>query len=76
MYEQNVSKIGLLPEPLPEKLAQFYTFVYSILEDFQNIAKPEFALNGSDLKVFLEELLGIFREAIKLAEEIKTLIKP
>lgn len=77
VYEQNIGKIGLLNAPLPEKIVTFYTFVFATLEDFEDMAKPEFDTTEVPyVKELLEELVGISNTAVVLGEEIKQLIKP
>lgn len=40
VYKRNVHQIGLLDSPLPQDIAKFYTFCFSILEDFHTMAEP------------------------------------
>jgi hypothetical protein len=77
VYEQNVGKIGLLKAPLPEKIVCFYTLVFSVLEDFEDIGKGRYR-NSAVLKASnqLKELRDILEEGILLGNEIRTLIKP
>ncbi len=63
VYNNNISKIGLLEEPLPEKIAILYTTAFSILEsmgEFYEIDKDkdrldEIAKNEDKMKRLLED---------------------
>jgi len=73
VYGENVDKIGLLREPLPEMVATFYAQVNSLLEDMGNLAEGRYSQLGLPL------LLRVYREAqrilmntTKLGQEIIT----
>lgn len=56
VYTNNVSKIGLLKEPLHEQIPLFYTRLTSILEEMVNLGEGVYA------KLELEILLRIYRD--------------
>ncbi|MCC6329283.1 MAG: hypothetical protein IT174_12255 [Acidobacteria bacterium] len=75
VYENNVGKIGLLTEPLPEKIISFYTLVFSALEDIDEMNEADFSGSNSDVKGTIEELLQIAREVRSVGNEILSTIK-
>jgi sugar/nucleoside kinase (ribokinase family) len=76
VYEQNISKIGLLNDPLPEKIVLFYTYIFAVLQDIEDISKPDYTFpETAELKELFQELLDISTEIITLGEEILVLIK-
>ena len=77
VYEQNVGKIGILSAPLPEKIVLFYTFIFAILEDFEEMGLLAFEYsNVSELAERLNEMRDIAKNIISIGNEIRNLIKP
>ena len=62
VYENNVERIGLLRDPLPERIPLFYTRLNSILEDFVNLAEGAYA--GLEFAV----LVRVYRDLHRLLE--------
>jgi hypothetical protein len=76
VYEKNIDKIGLLPNPLPEKVVLLYTIAFSILEDIDSLNKEDFnQWDDSEAKYFLRELLNLFNEAILVGGQVQDLIR-
>jgi len=76
VYENNVDKLGLLNQPLPELIAQFYTQCFATLEDIiqiKKIAIKEIPIEG--LITLYSELLSLFKDNVKLGEKIIHTIK-
>jgi len=70
VFETNAGSIGLLPSPMPEDVACFYTYAKSILEDMGQI---EAGPDDWDLNEAIEmhkELLSVLQEAVKVGEKI------
>ncbi|MDQ1610321.1 MAG: hypothetical protein QOG00_252 [Pyrinomonadaceae bacterium] len=77
VYEQNVSKIGLLPAPLPEKLALFYSLGTALLEDMdalQSLKKGE--VTHEQLVAMMTEQLVVIRAAVNTGYAVLSLINP
>jgi hypothetical protein len=71
VYDENVERIGLLREPLPELIPLFYTRLISVMEDMLSMGDATYANIEIDL------LLRIYRddhkvlvETVKLGEQI------
>lgn len=76
VYEKSVDKIGLLPVPLPERIAFLYTIGFAILEDVDFInATPVGNWEAPEIRDLLQELLDLFREAVNSGQEIQASIK-
>jgi len=69
VYEQNVSRIGILDDPLPRRIATFYTQANAILEDFHGMTTGAFE-DVDRLIAFYEQLLELFRDTFNIADEI------
>ena len=70
VYEQNVGKIGILSAPLPEKIVLFYTFIFAILEDFEEMGLLAFEYsNVSELAERLNEMRDIAKNIISIGNE-------
>jgi hypothetical protein len=76
VYEYNIGKIGLLNEPLPEKIISFYTFIFAALEDIEEMNQADFSPSNAELTETIEEILHIAKEVISVGNEILSLIKP
>ena len=63
VFNSNVSKLGLLKNPLPELLATFYVQSNSILEDLQSYREGTWA-NAS-----VESIIGSKKELLSLMED-------
>ncbi len=71
VYTGNVSKIGLLPAPLPAEIATFYTLAMSFLEDVKVIGHPNCTWNSMDEQLaYYEETLSVLVEANELGRHI------
>jgi len=76
VYEKSVDKIGLLPVPLPEKIAFLYTIAFAILEDVDFINATQVGnWEAPEIRDFLQELLDLFREAVNSGQEIQASIE-
>lgn len=75
VFKGNINKIGALENPLPERIAGFYVTVNSILEDIDMIEDGGASwTSASDAILFYTELVSLFEEVNKSAEEIITII--
>lgn len=73
VFENNVSKIGLLPRPLPGLISQFYVQIKSVLEDIESHTEGDFNILGhSEYMTFLHELYFLLEETVQIG---KILIK-
>jgi hypothetical protein len=71
VYEQNVSRIGLLEASLPENIAMFYTQTQAILEDLAVIDDhPKMEKLGQ------KNLLRCYKNLLSLLDSIVTLSQP
>lgn len=62
VYKANASRLGLLPDPLPEHIAAFYTHAFSILEDVRRMAVPGFRFQtAQESLAALQNLLALFQ---------------
>jgi hypothetical protein len=71
VYNQNVSRIGVLDDPLPRLIAVFYTQGNAILEDFHGMTTG--ALEGRDIDwliVFYKQLLELLPDTLDVGDEI------
>ena len=71
VYNQNVSRIGILDDPLPRLIAVFYTQGNAILEDFHGHTTGTF--EGRDISWLIaayEHLLELFRDTLDVGDEI------
>jgi hypothetical protein len=76
VYEKNLDKIGILPNPLPEKIVNIYTVMTTILEDLDFINDESFNERGSEFAAqFLVELESLLNDAVKSGHEICKEIK-
>jgi len=75
VYKANVSKIGKLPSPLPERIATFYAMTFALLEDFK-IASTGLPPNSStdDQKRFYGDMITLLEDNAKAADEIVAII--
>lgn len=76
VYEKNLDKIGILPNPLPEKIVDVYTVMTAILEDLDLINEESFYDQETEVSVaYLAELNSLFKYAVesgyKVCKEIK-----
>lgn len=62
VYENNVERLGLLKSPLPERIPLFYTRLYSMFEDFLNLAEGAYA------NLELPVLLRVYRDLLRIME--------
>jgi len=72
VYEQNVSRIGLLEASLPENIAMFYTQVQAILEDMADIDDhPKMEKLGQEhLLRRYKGLLSLLDSTVTLSQQI------
>jgi hypothetical protein len=77
VYEKNLDKIGILPNPLPEKIVDVYTVMTAILEDLDLINEENFYHHETEVAIaYLTELHFLFKYAVesgrKICKEIKS----
>lgn len=71
VYENNVGRIGLLKDPLPERIPIFYTRMNSILEDFLNLAEGTYtALDLPTIQRIYMDLHRLVEHSIADGSEI------
>lgn len=76
IYESNVSKIGLLPAPIPEKLISFYTLAEVIHDDLGNLNsflsdKPAI----DNIKDYLKDLISLIENLSETGKELQDLLQ-
>ncbi len=64
VYDENVERIGILKEPLPELIPLFYTRLTSVLDDMLSLGDSTYAVLPLDV------LLRIYRDMLRLLGEI------
>jgi hypothetical protein len=75
VFNANIDKIGSLNDQLPERIVGFYVTANSILEDLELISDGGLAGTQATSQVdFYTELLNLFEEAMKDADEIIKMI--
>jgi len=71
VYEANLSKIGILKNPLPQKIAQFYARSSSILEDIADMRDRKNIPQSSKESIDkLKTLVQLCKDTISLGLEI------
>jgi hypothetical protein len=71
VFSSNVGNLGLLKNPLPELIAQFYTQLNSILEDLESYRDGSLNdLETSDLLASKKETLELFKNTLAIGEAI------
>ena len=70
VYEKNVDKLGLLPNPLPELISTFYTQAKSVLEDLESLRDGDFSSPNTDLVFVYTELYNLLYNTMKLVDVI------
>jgi hypothetical protein len=70
VYDANVARLGLLNDPLPQKIALFYTQSSSILEDIADMREGKIQRNRDESIRCLEALLKLFEDTLNLGEKI------
>lgn len=70
VFEKNVDKLGLLPNPLPEKIATFYTQANSILEDIQTANEGGLSEAAEVQLRAYEQLHALLFKTMKLIDDI------
>lgn len=76
VYEKNLDKIGILPNPLPEKIVDIYTVMTAILDDLDLIDDESFNKQETEVAaLFLAELNSLLKYAVESGQEICKEIK-
>lgn len=57
VYDKNLDKIGILPEPLPEEIVDLYTVMTSILEDLATL--NESSIYEGDPEIIIKHLVEL-----------------
>ena len=71
VYDANLTRLGMLRDPLPRLLTQFYTQASSILEDIADMREGKLLARNRDESVQrLEHLLKLFEDTLVLGREI------
>ena len=71
VYEKNVDKLGMLPNPLPELIATFYTQAKSVLEDLETLNEGAYSSANAELMIhFYEELHSLLYQSMELIDDI------
>jgi hypothetical protein len=76
VYEKNLDKIGILPNPIPEKIVDFYTVMTAILEDLDSINEESFYEQNAEI-IFerLSELNALLKDAVDSGQSVCKRIK-
>jgi hypothetical protein len=69
VYDANLSRLGILCDPLPQLIARFYTQTTAILEDIADMREGHYR-NRDDSVRSLEALLVLFEDTRSLGYEI------
>ena len=70
VYESNLTRIGLLPDPLPKQIVSFYAGISSILEDIEDMREGKIQRTPEDRIRVLNELLQLMEATLALGEGI------
>ena len=71
VYDANLSRIGILEKPLPQKIARFYAQSSSIMEDIADMKEGQTVPQDSKASIVrLHNLLELFKDTIALGQEI------
>jgi len=70
VYDANVSRLGLLNDPLPRQIARFYTQSSSILEDIADMREGKIQRNRDESIRCLEALLELFEDTQAVGQKI------
>jgi hypothetical protein len=76
VYENNVTKIGLLPTPLPEKLVLFYSLALTVLNDMAYLGR----LKSEKYSIlvfeqYINSLVMVVNHTIKAGKEAQRLLQ-
>lgn len=71
VYTANISRIGILPNPLPNMICQLYSQAEAILEDIADMRDPNFCANltVTDCINRLKELRDLFQNTVQVGRE-------
>ena len=71
LYESNVSKIGILKEPIPELISIFYTQVNGIIEDFETLGTDDMLKAPVGAYITrIEELIALLKKTEEIGDKI------
>ncbi len=79
VYKSNCDKIGVLKNPLPEKISQFYTYANAVIEDTLVLKQLQYdkLISSEHIRNLIEyyqEYYSVFKITYDLGEEIIKLI--
>jgi hypothetical protein len=76
VYKKNVHQIGVLDPPLPHNIAKFYTFCFSILEDFETMAQEVHTFSTVDeSRKMLSDILALLESVNEIGARIVSQIE-
>jgi hypothetical protein len=70
VYDANLSRIGILPNPMPRQIVSFYVKASAILEDIADMREGKIQRAREDSIHCLEELVKLFEETRALGQKI------
>ena len=71
VYDANLARLGILHDPLPRLITQFYAQASSILEDIADMRERTTQPRDREESIRrLEQLLGLFEDTHALGKEI------
>jgi hypothetical protein len=70
VYDANISRIGILHDPMPRQIVNFYVKASAILEDIADMKEGRYQRSHTDAIHCLEELLKLFEETVALGQKI------
>ncbi len=70
VYDANLTRIGILRDPLPRHIARFYAMSSSILEDIADMREGKMQRGRDESIHCLEELLKLFEDTLVLGRKI------
>jgi hypothetical protein len=78
-YSEDISDIGLLPAPLPEKVSNIYTKFVGIQEELRTVIMPEWNEHKIENKLptvnhLIRELKAVREDSISAVEDLKAFI--
>jgi hypothetical protein len=71
VYDANLARLGILRDPLPRLITQFYTQASSVLEDIADMREGTFQVRDRQESIRrLEQLLRLFEDTHSLGQQI------
>jgi len=76
VYEKNADKIGLLPNPLPERIFLFYGMITGALNDLGSLSKLKSEVNNpSEVEQYFIDLINDLNKVVESGTDIQAQIR-